>query len=146
MAETGGGIEAGSDRDGSGQSWVRGRHVLLVDDEEDFREVVELVLSGLDLNVTSVGSGRAALSALAAHHYDLVITDLRMPGMSGDDTIIAMRSIDATVPVVITTGSSVDEATACCRARGARAFLRKPFNLNDLVAVVTRALAASRPV
>jgi CheY-like chemotaxis protein len=118
----------------------RVRHVLLVDDEPDFCDVVELVLSGLDLEVTAVASGRAALAALRSRHYDLVITDLRMPGMSGSETITALRAVDASVPVVIASGCSVDEARATCASPGAHGFLRKPFNMNELVSVVTHVL------
>jgi CheY-like chemotaxis protein len=120
------------------------RHVLLIDDEPDFCDVVELVLSGLDLEVTAVASGRAALVALGRRRYDLVITDLRMPGMSGSETITALHEVDADVPVVIASGCSVEEARATCALSGARGFLRKPFNLTDLVSVVTLALDAHR--
>jgi CheY-like chemotaxis protein len=131
--------------DGCGGLGFGGRHVLVIDDEEDFLEAIALVLSGLSLEVTGVPNGGAALAALRAQHFDLVITDLRMPGMSGDDTITALRTIDAKVPIVLTTGSSLDEATRC-QARGARELLRKPFNMAELIGVVTRALDETRPV
>jgi CheY-like chemotaxis protein len=106
---------------------------------------VELVLSALDLEVTAVASGRAALAALRSRHYDLVITDLRMPGMSGSETIAALRAVDARVPVVIASGCSVDEARATGATPSAQGFLRKPFNLTELVSVVKRALDADQP-
>lgn len=125
--------------DGQIGSGFDGRHVLLIDDEQDFLEAVAMILSALSLEVTAVPNGRAALAALRARHFDLVITDLRMPGLSGDDTITALRSIDAQVPVVVVTGGSLDDA-ALCRTLGVRELLRKPFNLAQLVGVVTRAL------
>jgi CheY-like chemotaxis protein len=124
---------------------LSGRHVLLIDDEPDFLDIVSVVLGGLRLQVTAVSSGKAALAAMRTRHYDLVIADLRMPGLSGDDTLAAIRALDAAVPILITTGCSLTEAKASCQARGARGLLRKPFNVAELLGEVTRALDPPPP-
>lgn len=118
---------------------LMGRHVLIVDDELDFLEAVKLILGGQQVEVTAVDNGRAAIEAIRQHHFDLVITDLRMPGLNGADIITALRAIDAGVPVVISTGCSREEATSSVREQGARALLHKPFEVSELLGVVNRA-------
>jgi CheY-like chemotaxis protein len=116
------------------------RHVLVIEDEEDFRDTLQFVLGREGLEVTSVGTGAAAVAAARGRRFDLVITDLRMPGMSGTDTIAALKDIDPDVPVIVATGYATDEISEVCRARGVGHFLRKPFDLHDFITLVLRVL------
>ena len=118
----------------------RRRQVLVVEDEVDFRDTLEVVLALEGLVVTAVGDGAAAIAAARRCRFDLVITDLRMPGMSGIDTIAALKQIDPEVPVIVATGYASDEIAEECAARGAGHVLRKPFELKELVDLVLRAL------
>ena len=114
--------------------------ILIVDDEDDLLETLHLLLTRAELDVTTAASGQAAVAALRRQRFDLVVTDLRMPGMDGAATITALRAIDPTLPVIVATGCGTDEALAECRDRGARAFIKKPFHLDDFVALVRHTL------
>jgi CheY-like chemotaxis protein len=116
------------------------RRVLVIEDEEDFRETLALVLEREGLDVTAVANGAAAIQAAGQRRFDLVITDLGMPGLSGADTIAALRVIDAELPVIVSTGYVSDELSDECRSRGAGNFLRKPFDLDELIGMVQRVL------
>lgn len=116
------------------------RRVLVIEDEIDFRETLELVLAQAGLEVVAVGSGAAAVEAVRGDRFHLVITDLRMPGLSGADTISAIRELDAVVPVIVATGYATEEISAECIARGAAHFLKKPFDVSQFVGLVFRVL------
>ncbi|MBI2387988.1 MAG: response regulator [Deltaproteobacteria bacterium] len=118
--------------------------VLVVDDEEDLRQVIGDLLDAEGYDVTTVGSGDEALRLARSNHYDVVTMDLRMPGLSGRDTLAALRHIDpATVPIVVSGYATPDDATAV-RELGAYEVLSKPFDVDQLVAVVGGAMSAHR--
>jgi len=116
------------------------RSVLVIDDEKDFRDTLQGILAREQLDVTAVGSGNAAVEVARQRRFDLVVTDLAMPGMSGTETISAIKEIDPHVPVVVVTGYASDEVSAECFARGAKHFVRKPFNLPEFIGLVMRTL------
>ncbi len=118
--------------------------VLVVDDEPDIRGIVaeELELEGF--HVLSAGSGDEALRVLAqAGSPDevalgLLVTDLRMPGMSGFDLVAALRARHGPVPAIIATGLLDDGARAKAAALGGCDFVEKPYDLDHLVTLVGR--------
>jgi DNA-binding NtrC family response regulator len=115
--------------------------ILVVDDEGDLLETLEILLARERLAVTTAASGAAAVDAIRRHRFDAVVTDLRMPGMSGAETISALRAIDPDVPIIVASGCGLDEATADCRGRGACAFIRKPFELEQFLALLRQVLS-----
>jgi DNA-binding NtrC family response regulator len=117
----------------------RGR-LMVIDDEEDLREMLEFLLSREGFEVVTVDSGMAALALARERTFDLAITDLKMPGMNGIETLTALKALDPSVQVIIATGYATEQAAAECIRRGAYAYLRKPFELAELRAVVDRAL------
>jgi CheY-like chemotaxis protein len=74
--------------------------ILVVDDEPDVRELVELLLAGPDRHIEGADGGRAALERLAAHPYDLIVSDLRMPEVDGIQIFLPSS------PIISTFGSS----------------------------------------
>jgi len=91
-----------------GTKGISGGHahvrILLVDDEAEVVEVLESILDKLGHQVTAVNSGRAALEAMRSEEYDLLITDLHMPDISGHDVASAFRQARAGMPVLMITG------------------------------------------
>jgi len=81
-----------------------GAKILLVDDETDVVKVLESMINRLGHQVTAVNSGDAALEAIQSEEYDLLITDLHMPGISGHDVANAFKKARAGMPVLIITG------------------------------------------
>jgi len=113
-------------------------HILVVEDEEKLRRVIELQLRGSGFEVQAVGSAEEALKAV--DNADLILTDLRLPGIDGLELLSRLRAQNSAVPVVVMTAfSSIETAVEAMKA-GAVDFLPKPFSLDHLMAVVTRSM------
>ena len=80
------------------------RKILVVDDDRDVRETIEAALQLENYSVRSAASGEAALSMLEADLFDLVITDIRMPGTDGVTVLRRTKEIDDSIEVIILTG------------------------------------------
>ena len=114
--------------------------VLVVDDKVAMAETIADGLSDQGFSATALGSGRAAIEAIRAGGVDLLVTDLRMPGMDGLALLDAIRTAKVDVPVIVMTAyGAVDSAVESIR-RGAYHYLTKPFKLDELVIFVQRAL------
>lgn len=114
--------------------------LLIAEDEESFRQLLEQRLSRKGYLVSAVGSGTAALAALAAEEYDAAIFDMRMPELDGIETLKRAREVQPGLPVLILTGhGSIETAVEAIRA-GAYDYLTKPCNLAELEAILQRAL------
>jgi signal transduction histidine kinase len=118
--------------------------ILVVDDEPDFRNLVAHELGEEGYGVSVANDGLRAISCLAETEFDVVVTDVRMPGASGVDVLRAARARTPETEVVMTTGyASLEMAIECLRA-GAFDFVQKPFNVVDLVSTVARAIERRR--
>lgn len=114
-------------------------HVALVDDDDDLRASTAQLLQLAGFTVDAFPAAAAALAAIDAGFAGVVVTDVRMPHMSGLDLFQALHARDATLPVVLMTGhGDVAMAVAALKA-GAWDFLTKPFDPAALIAAVTRA-------
>src|SRR6266849_3298544 len=112
--------------------------VLVVDDEEKLRRVVELQLKTAGFEVEQAGSAEEALKL--ADRADVILTDLRLPGISGLELLTNLRLQDSHTPVsVMTAFGSIETAVEAMKA-GAVDFLPKPFSLDHLLTVVNKAL------
>ncbi len=116
-------------------------HVLLVDDEDEFRGSAARALERRGFVVREAADGMAALASVRQQRPDLVILDLKMPGMDGIETLRRMRGIDESLPVIMLTGhGSLHDALAGI-ALEIIDFLQKPVDL-DALAVRVREMAA----
>lgn len=114
--------------------------ILFVDDDKSGRELSRYNLEAADYAVDLAGNGGEALEQFAAHRYDLVITDLRMPKVSGMELLARIKQRAPEVPVlVITAHGSVETATEAMRA-GAIDLVEKPFTRDMLLRAVSRAM------
>ena len=114
--------------------------ILVVDDERAMRLGVTEVLERQGFGVTAVDSGTAALGALAEGGYALVLSDMRMPVMTGAELLAAVQERHPELPMVMMTAyGTVEDAVAAMKA-GARDFLTKPFAPPDLVHLVRNIL------
>jgi EAL domain-containing protein (putative c-di-GMP-specific phosphodiesterase class I) len=116
--------------------------ILVVDDDNHVLQGVALALASTGYETCKVSSGREAVDLVGRVAFDAVITDIRMPEFSGIELLRALRQYDDDIPVILMTACP-DIATAS-EAVSLRAFayLAKPFDLNDLQAVVKRAVHA----
>jgi DNA-binding NtrC family response regulator len=107
--------------------------VLIVDDEERFRHTLTKLLGVKGLTAASVGSGQEALAELGRNRYDVVLLDVRMPGMDGMQTLEGIKRIDPSAEVIILTGhASVDDAVELMRLGGSD-YLLKPCPTEELM-------------
>src|SRR6476661_8151601 len=116
------------------------KSILVVDDEKNQREILEEILSGEGYDVTTASSGEAAMKFVADRHFDLVLTDLKMTGMSGLDLLKNLTDFDKSIIVILLTAhGSVDSAVDAMRL-GAFEYLQKPYDSEKLLETVSRAL------
>ena len=118
--------------------------ILIVDDEEVLRDVLEVVLRREGFDVVSAASGEEALHLLDSEEVDLVILDVMLPGISGIDTLRAMRISNPLLPVIVITAfSSIDGAIDAMK-HGAFHYIPKPFKNEEVVLTVNKALEQRR--
>ena len=115
--------------------------VLVVDDEEDAREMLAAILTQAGFDVDDAADGFAALSKVSHYRPDVVVTDLRMPGMTGVDLLQRIRRIHGDVPVILATGLETWDLCTAAEAYGAVTCLVKPIELDELVWHIEMALA-----
>lgn len=114
--------------------------VLVVDDEAVIREGLKRILSGERFDVEPCSSGRMAIELLHEREFDLIITDLKMPGLSGIEVLKAVKTLQPEAPVIMITGyASVDTAVEAMK-NGAVDFVAKPFTPDQLIEKVEHAL------
>ncbi len=117
--------------------------VLVIDDEPDMLRMLSFVLTMEGFQITTVRSGEQALAAFDADAFDVVVTDLKMPGMDGFETLRAIKAVDSTVQIVVVTGFATPQTAALCEEAGAFEIVRKPFDLENLKTVLLDAFAAA---
>lgn len=127
----------------SGEGANRQDRILIVDDDQDARELIGQVLVEAGYAVEVAGDGLEAIAKMPRALPDLVLTDLRMPGMHGIDLAQRIRS-QSDVPVVLTTGMETFDLCTDSEAYGAVACLTKPINLEELLWTIDCALACRR--
>ncbi|MFN2218630.1 MAG: response regulator [Anaerolineae bacterium] len=112
--------------------------VLIVDDEKrlaiSLGQTLQLDFPACEVDTAS--SGEEALSVLASNTYDLIIADVRMPGVSGLDLIKGVRYLDARVPVIIMTGYGSASLRRQAATLGVDHYVDKPFDIDVLMTMV----------
>ncbi len=115
------------------------RRVLVVDDDPLVRETVEELLEDHGIQATVVGDGDAALVAAEEVEFDVVLSDIRMPGRDGMEILPELRDLRPATPVILMTGfASIDSAVEAMRA-GAFDYLTKPFKSEAMLTALERA-------
>jgi CheY-like chemotaxis protein len=119
-----------------------GQRVLIVDDEESLGRFAARALEELGYVPTPITSSTAALAAFLADpdRYDALITDERMPGLSGTALIREVRGVRGTIPILLMTGYVGGAVTRRARQAGANEVLKKPISARDLATSLARVL------
>ena len=118
--------------------------ILVADDEDSLRWVLEKGLHQAGYEVTAVKDGAAAVRAVEAEPFDLVLLDVRMPGMDGLTALGKMRELRPTASIVVMTAHGTMETAIQAMQRGAYDYLTKPFDLDEVLLLAQRALEAGR--
>jgi excisionase family DNA binding protein len=114
--------------------------ILVVDDEAAIRELLAKALALAEYDVDVAPEGRTAVERLRASPYDLLITDLRMPGVDGLSVIREARRFRPDLPVVIITANSTETSAIEAINLGVAGYLTKPFRVPKVLAVAAKAL------
>jgi DNA-binding NtrC family response regulator len=119
----------------------RTARVLVVDDEQSLREILSRALASIGVQVVTAAKGEEALQILSGSSVDAMLTDIRMPGMDGLELIRRAKARSPDMPVMMMTGfATVDTAVEAMR-HGARDYITKPFNVEEVIIRVKRVLA-----
>lgn len=118
--------------------------ILVIDDESSICELLLTALQASGYDVDTASNGAAGLAMVRSKKYSLVITDIKMPGIQGIDVLKRIKTTCPDVEVIIITGyASIDMSVASLRG-GAFDFINKPFNLDEILLSVERALEKKR--
>jgi len=118
--------------------------VLMVDDEEQFRSTTSKILTRRGYATTIAGSGEEALDILNKSPQDVVILDVKMPGMNGHQTLAEIKKIDPDVPVIMLTGHGDLDSAKESLKHGASDYLNKPCEIDLLAAKINDVYTAAR--
>ena len=120
--------------------------ILVVDDEQANRDALERILAREDFSVLHAEDGRRALERLRSEAPDLMLTDLKMPGMTGLELMKAARTLDPDLEVIVMTAYGTVETAVEAMKEGAWDFVTKPLRRSDIVRAVRKALEKRRLV
>jgi len=134
--------EPSSDDDASTDEWRGKGLILVVDDEEAVRETTRFVLEECGFEVALAAGGEKAIEILSERRDNVsaVLLDMSMPQMSGRETHFELRRISPTTPVILTSGYHERDAVDQFGADDLAAFLQKPYDVDELIAVIRRVL------
>jgi DNA-binding NtrC family response regulator len=118
----------------------RKKRVLVVDDEENIREILTEYLNDIGYSVTCAVNGQEALQIYSGGHFDIILSDLVMRPMDGMELLNEIRKVDPdTIFIMITGHPSVESAMEAIK-KGARDYITKPFNIDEIRLKIERAL------
>ena len=118
--------------------------ILIIDDDDQLRKSFHKLLKEEAYQVQSAASGEAGLEMVKAGLPDLVILDMRLPGMNGLETFRGIHAIEAKLPVIIMTAFGTTETAIKATKMGAFDYVLKPFDIPDMLKLIQQALAAGR--
>lgn len=117
--------------------------ILIVDDEQDLAETIGCILNFKGHEVKSVMDGYKAIEEIRTTLYDLVLMDIKMPGINGVETFLKMKEINPSIKVIMMTGFSVDILIKDAIRQGASGCVNKPFNPKNLIATINDVLGST---
>ncbi|HEX9109407.1 MAG TPA: response regulator, partial [Longimicrobiales bacterium] len=116
--------------------------VLIIDDERSILDALRILLRGEGFEVAVADSGRDALTRLPELAPDVVLTDIRMPGVTGMDVLSAVRERDPDLPVILMTAQASLQSAVQAVNQGAFYYVQKPFGNDEMAALCRRAAEA----
>lgn len=121
-------------------------NILVVDDKDSMRKMLVETLSDVGHRVDSAPSGKSALELIHNKSYDLVLTDLKMPDLSGLEVLNGVKEVATDTSVIVMTAYGTVEDAVTAMKRGATDFITKPFDTEHLCVLIDRALETQRLV
>ena len=119
--------------------------ILAVDDEPDMLKLLTMIVSQKTPHqIVTTNNPVEALEMVKQGSFDLVIADLKMPGLDGSELLDAVKKVDKDIPVVIMTAFATEEAAAETLKKGGFDFIIKPFRKEQILTTIERAMAWSQ--
>jgi len=115
-------------------------NILLVDDEEPIREALLLLLKSADYRISGCGSGQEAVRHLENEQFDIVITDLFLPDITGIDILKKAKELSPAIEVILITGHASAETAVRAMKEGAFDYITKPLNIEELRVIISKAI------
>jgi len=121
--------------------------ILIVEDNELNRELVQDILDGNGIDWVSAENGREAIRLMQDHVVDLILMDLQMPGLDGFQTLAEIKKLlgTNTPPTIAITGNAMEIDRKRCLENGFSEFLKKPFRVLALLQLIEQTLEKKRP-
>lgn len=118
--------------------------ILIIDDDDQLRKSFHKLLLQEGYSIDSAASGEAGITMIRQHPPDLVILDMRLPGMNGFETFKVIHEIESKLPVIIMTAYGTTETAIEATKMGAFDYILKPFDIPDMLTVIGQAIEAGR--
>ncbi|MBU4262240.1 MAG: sigma-54 dependent transcriptional regulator [Proteobacteria bacterium] len=115
--------------------------ILVVDDELSMREFLKILLEKEGYQAVTASDGEKALKAIAMQEFDLVISDIRMPGMGGLELLDSAKKVTPDLPFIMITAFASPEDAVQAMKHGAYDYITKPFKLSEIKSIITSAIA-----
>ncbi len=112
--------------------------ILIVDDEKNVSQLLDKVIAKQGYTTYSASSAREALDIINVHHIDILISDIKMPEMSGIELLKAVKELDTSIEVILITAFATLETAVEALKMGARDYITKPFNLEEIFQSIDR--------
>ncbi|HEX8736923.1 MAG TPA: sigma-54 dependent transcriptional regulator [Pyrinomonadaceae bacterium] len=114
--------------------------LLIVDDKEQMRDVLQKFLAAEGYRIETAASGKEALEKISGENYNLILTDIKMPGMDGNELLAEILKRDSDAVVILMTAFGSIEAAVSAIKRGAADYISKPFQMDEVLLRISRAL------
>jgi DNA-binding NtrC family response regulator len=114
--------------------------VLVIDDEESMRHALARGLERAGFHCDTAATGRSGVEMFVGGGFDAVLTDVKLPDLSGLDIAAILTEMDPSIPVVVMTGYGTLEVALEAMRRGAKDYVQKPFSIEDVSRILTRAI------
>jgi CheY-like chemotaxis protein len=134
---------AKKEEESSNEMPAHGRRIriLVVDDEASIRSLCCLILQEADIDTVEAGNAESALAILSIDQsFDLILTDIHLPGSSGVDLLHAVRSMGLNIKILVMTGYDTNDRIVQTVAHNASGIIKKPFQIEDLLEAVRKAI------
>jgi DNA-binding response OmpR family regulator len=122
------------------------KRILIIEDDEEMRSLLKEFLNEEGYETDSVDNGSEAYRRLVRELFDLIITDIRMPGLTGLDILPGVRKLQPEAPIIVITAFGSEEVHHKVFERGATAYLEKPIHLENLRDLVQRIVSSKERV
>lgn len=114
------------------KTFLQSSHVLIIDDEEDVRDLLKNIFEDKGAKVHLSVNGHEGFQSMMNAHFDIVLLDLFMPEMDGFQAIKAIRQVDPIIPIIVITGFATQDNIKKCFDMGANDYFSKPFDINQI--------------